>query len=55
MQAGNIAVRQGSNELDSSSATARSSLVILSEAKDLAADRDRPSAEFTLSEAKGSG
>ncbi len=29
--------------------------VILSVAKDLAADRDRPFAEFTLSEAKGSG
>ena len=29
--------------------------VILSAAKDLAADRNRPFAEFTLSEAKGSG
>jgi len=45
--------RQGSNELDSSSSTARSGLVILSEAKDLAADRDRPFAEFPLSEANG--
>ena len=29
--------------------------VILSEAKDLAADHDRPFAEFTLSEAKAQG
>jgi hypothetical protein len=41
--------RQGSNELDRSSATARSSPVMLSAAKHLAADRDRPCAEFTLS------
>jgi hypothetical protein len=34
--------RHGSNELASSSSTARSSHVILSEAKDLAAERDRP-------------
>jgi hypothetical protein len=33
--------------------TERFSSVILSEAKDLAADRDRPFAEFTLSEAHG--
>jgi len=33
----------------------RWSSVILSEAKDLSADHDRPFAEFTLSEAKGSG
>jgi hypothetical protein len=46
-------LRQGSNELGSSSPTARPSPVILSEAKDLAADRDRPFAEFTLSEAHG--
>src|SRR5258708_3227188 len=52
--------RQGSNECDSSSSTARSSSVIprsspviLSAAKDLAAHRDRPFAEFTLSEANG--
>jgi hypothetical protein len=32
---------------------ARSSPVILSAAKDLSADRDRPFAEFTLSEANG--
>ncbi len=35
-------LRHGSNELDSSSPTERSSPVILSAAKDLAADRDRP-------------
>ena len=46
--------RHGSSALDSSSPTARSGLVILSEAKDLAASRDRPFAEFPLSEAKGS-
>jgi hypothetical protein len=45
--------RHGSNALDSSSPTERSGLVILSEAKDLAADRDRPFAEFPLSEANG--
>ncbi len=45
--------RHGSNELDSASPPARSSPVILSEAKDLAAERDRPFAEFTLSEANG--
>src|SRR5260370_21185657 len=49
---------QGSNERDRSSPTTRSSSfiprsspVILSAAKDLAAHRDRPFAEFTLSEA----
>ncbi len=41
-------LRQGSNERDSSHSTERSSPVILSVAKDLAADRDRPFAEFTL-------
>jgi hypothetical protein len=46
-------VRHGSNARDSSSAPARSSPVILSAAKDLSADRDRPFAEFTLSEANG--
>ena len=46
-------LRQGSNELDRSAATERSSPVILSAAKDLAAARDRPFAEFTLSEAHG--
>src|SRR5260221_3560469 len=44
-------LRQGSHARDSSAATARSSPVILSAAKDLAAARDRPFAEFTLSEA----
>src|SRR5229473_7775984 len=43
--------RQGSNALDSSSATERSSSVMLSAAKHLAAHHDRPFAEFTLSEA----
>src|SRR6266478_9353821 len=46
-------LRQGSNALDSSASTARSSSVMLSAAKHLAADRDRPFAEFTLSEAHG--
>jgi len=46
-------IRHGSNALDSSSPTARSGLVILSAAKDLAADRDSPFAEFPLSEAHG--
>src|SRR5260370_8672219 len=41
--------RQGSNELDSSCSRARSSPVMLSAAKHLAAARDRPFAEFTLS------
>src|SRR6516162_7354768 len=44
-------LRQGSNELDSSSSTVRSSPVMLSAAKHLGASRDRPFAEFTLSEA----
>src|SRR2546427_2213136 len=43
----------GSNERDSSYSTERSSPVMLSAAKHLAADRDRPFAEFTLSEANG--
>ena len=47
--------RHGSNERDRSSSTERSSPVMLSEAKHLAADRDKPFAEFTLSTAKGSG
>jgi hypothetical protein len=42
-------LRHGSDELDSSSSTERSSPVMLSAAKHLAADRDRPFAEFTLS------
>ncbi len=42
-------VRHGSNALDSSSPTERPSPVILSAAKDLAAERDRPFAEFPLS------
>jgi len=41
--------KHGSNALDSFSATARSSPVILRFAQDLAAARDRPFAEFTLS------
>src|SRR5260370_36156297 len=48
-------LRQGSNARDSSSPPARSSPVILSAAKDLAAARDRPFAEFPLSEAHGLG
>ncbi len=44
-------IRQGSNARDSSSPPARSSPVILSAAKDLSASRDRPVAEFPLSEA----
>ena len=46
-------IRQGSNELDRSCSRARSSPVMLSAAKHLAADRDRSCAEFTLSEANG--
>ncbi len=46
-------LRHGSNGLDSSSPTKRPSLVILSAAKDLAADRDRPFAEFTLERSEG--
>jgi hypothetical protein len=48
-----MSFRHGSNERDSSYPPERSSPVILSAAKDLAADRDRPFAEFTLSEAHG--
>src|SRR5260370_36900812 len=44
-------LRHGSNELDSSTSTARSIPVMLSAAKPLAAARNRPIAEFTLSEA----
>jgi hypothetical protein len=46
-------LRQGSNELDRSSSPERSSPVMLSAAKHLSADRDRPFAEFTLSVANG--
>src|SRR5207245_8050064 len=46
-------LRQGSNELDRSCSRARSSPVMLSAAKHLAAGRDRPFAEFPLSEAHG--
>jgi hypothetical protein len=46
-------LKQDSNERDSSSSTARSSPVMLSAAKHLAANRDRPCAEFPLSEAHG--
>ena len=49
----NVTLRQGSNERDSSSPPARSSPVMLSAAKHLSADRDRPFAEFALSEANG--
>jgi hypothetical protein len=41
--------KASSNELDRSSSLEMSSLVILSAAKDLVADRDRPFAELTLS------
>src|SRR5258708_5821562 len=41
-------LRQGSNERDSSSPPVRSSRVILSAAKDLAADRDRPFAALRV-------
>jgi|SRR5436305_9301994 len=41
-------VRQGSNELDSSSSPARSSSVMLSVAKHLAADGDRPFASLRV-------
>src|SRR5258706_9276262 len=40
--------RQGSNERDSSSPTERVSSVILSEAKDLSAERDRPFASLRV-------
>src|SRR5258708_22041978 len=46
-------LRQGSNEIDSPSSTARSSPVMLRCAQHLAAARDRPFAEFTLSAAHG--
>jgi hypothetical protein len=42
-------LKQDSNERDSSSSTARSSPVMLSAAKHLAANRDSPCAEFPLS------
>jgi len=44
-----MTLRHGSNELDSSSPTERHSPVMLSVAKHLCADRDRPFAELTLS------
>src|SRR5260221_9875801 len=44
----NLIVRQGSNERDSSSPTERVSPVILSEAKDLSAERDRPFASLRV-------
>src|SRR5258708_14548018 len=43
-----ILLMQGSNELDSSPSTERSSFVILSAAKDLAADRDGPFAALRV-------
>jgi hypothetical protein len=42
-------LKHGSNELDISYPTERSSPVMLSAAKHLCADRDRPFAEFILS------
>jgi hypothetical protein len=48
-----ILLRHSSNERDSSSSIERSSLVMLSAAKHLSADRTRPFAEFTLSVANG--
>src|SRR5216683_5719135 len=50
----NEEVRHGSNELDRSSPTERSSPVILSAAKDLAADRDRPFASLRVTRGDGS-
>src|SRR5690242_6075526 len=47
-------VRHGLNERDSSSAPERSSAVILSRAKDLAADRDRPFAPLRVTLGDGS-
>src|SRR5260221_6608478 len=44
----NLIVRQGSNERDSSSPTERVSPVILSEAKELSAERDRPFASLRV-------
>src|SRR5258708_11266563 len=43
-----ISLRQGSNELDSSCSRERSSPVMLSAAKHLAADRDRPFASLRV-------
>src|SRR5258707_13040480 len=43
-----VSLRQGSNERDSSSPTERVSPVILSEAKDLSAERDRPFASLRV-------
>jgi hypothetical protein len=45
---GDSHLRQGSNARDSSSATERSSLVMLSAAKHRAADRDRPFAALRV-------
>ncbi len=45
-----LTFRHGSNERDSSASPERSIPVMLSAAKHLSADRDRPFAEFTLSE-----
>jgi hypothetical protein len=47
------AFRHGTNGLDNSSPTKRHSSVMLSAAKHLCADRDRPFAEFTLSATNG--
>jgi len=44
-----LTFRHGSNERESSASTERSIPVMLSAAKHLSADRDRPFAEFTLS------
>src|SRR6266436_6746405 len=59
VNSGKNLLRQGSHARDSSSATARSSPVILSAAKDLAADRDRPFASLrvtgSISKCPGAG
>src|SRR5260221_7015080 len=53
LRTGDSRLRHGSNERDRSSSTERSSPVMLSEAKHLAADCDRPFAEFTLERSEG--
>src|SRR5258706_2891987 len=53
LRTGDSRLRHGSNERDRSSSTERSSPVMLSAAKHLAADCDRPFAEFTLERSEG--
>src|SRR5712691_4204589 len=53
LRTGDSRLRHCSNERDRSSSTERSSPVMLSEAKHLAADCDRPFAEFTLERSEG--